>query len=413
MKKYTLYELQLYLQRVISLNFAQPLWVTAEVAHLKRSRGHIYLELVQKKEGEKAELCAQCQSVIWSRNLRKIAASLPIKMEELLEEGREISVLVELGFHPVYGLKMSVLDIDLNYTLGQIALMRQQTIERLNREGLIQLNKSLVLPEVLQRIAVISSESAAGYQDFVTHLQQNENGYKFEITLFPSALQGKMLESELKQSLAVINAATDRYDCIAIIRGGGSKLDLSGFDQYQVARSIANSNLPILTGIGHDMDQSVSDIVAHLALKTPTAVAHFIIDRNEAFETQVLQYRLEINGKMAEIHQEQRDQLNHHRQSLRFFALNFLKLEQQHLLNATGNLGTSAMHQLHHEHVTPQHLIDKINILNPKTMLSKGYSLTFLNGKPVTSIAGLSKDHILTTLLSDGKVHSKIESVES
>ncbi len=309
MKKYSLYQLQVYLQRVITLNFQEPVWVTAEISKSKASRGHIFLELVEKHAGDD-EICAQGKAALWSRNIPGISSKLSVPLEDLLKEGTEVSIQIEVSYHTMHGLSLSVIDIDVEYTLGRMELHRQETIVRLKREGLLQLNSHIVLPDVIQRIAVISSSSASGYQDFIHHLDQNEYGYDFQVDLFPSAMQGTQLESEVRSALAQINQQDEYYDVIVLIRGGGSKLDLAGFDLYEVAKAISHSRLPVFTGIGHETDTTIADLVADVRAATPTAAAELAVPvlRDELLKLQqsqtrlyqVLQSKIDLAAKQVE-----------------------------------------------------------------------------------------------------------------
>ena len=288
MESYTLFQLNEYIRRVIALNFREPLWIEAEIAQIKESRGNHYLELVEKEE-DGDEIIAQISGAIWYRNFQFIKRKIGDLIYDLLVEGTQVRLKCQVDYHERYGMKLVVQDLDPKFTFGQLEMKRQEIINRLEEEGMMELNKSLLLPTVIQKIAVISSKGAAGYQDFKNQLTQNNYGYTFKVDLFDSAVQGLKVEQDTVGAIEQIVGSKTAYDVVCIIRGGGSKLDLAGYDNYAIASSIALSEIPFLIGIGHDVDSTVTDLVACLSLKTPTAVADFIVERNMQFEAGIEQ----------------------------------------------------------------------------------------------------------------------------
>ncbi len=286
-QSYSLFELNEYLRRVIALNFNEAIWIKAEIFQIKPSRGNYYLELVEKAEGSN-DIIAQMSAVIWVKSALFIKRKLGELQDAILSDGTQISVKVRLDFNERYGLKLIIEDIDPSYTMGQLELIRQKIIQRLKAENLIHLNGLQEIPAVVQRVAVISSKTAAGYQDFMAQLRNNPYGYQYRVDLFQAAMQGKNTEKEVLSALHDITDHEHQYDLICIIRGGGSKMDLAAFDNYNIAHAISQSPLPVLCGIGHDIDQTIADIVAHIELKTPTAVADFLIEHNLFFESEQL-----------------------------------------------------------------------------------------------------------------------------
>lgn len=411
MKKYSLFELQIYLKRVITLNFQEPLWVIAEISQIRHNRGHLYLELIEKKD-DGQEVCAQCQAIIWSKNLVQIKQSLGDTAEELLCEGTEVSLLTAVTFHPVYGLKLSVLDVDAGYTLGKMELERQQTILRLKKEGLLQLNSMITPPMVLQRIAVISSADAAGYQDFVQHLHNNDYGYFFELRLFSSAVQGKQLEEDVQTNLDAIARDPSRFDCVVIIRGGGSKLDLAGFDRYNIARSISQCALPVFTGIGHETDTTVADLVACRSFKTPTAVANYLIDQNINFEANLQQTHHLILQKGSKLLIGHKERLLMSRQRIAQSLMRHLQNEQHMLTNYREKINLLIKRELESAKIAVSHLVEKISLLNPREILRKGYSLTLHKGIIVRESQSLKPGDPITTLFHDGRVESTVDQIK-
>lgn len=410
MRKYSLFELQAYLQRVIALNFNEPVWVTAEIFQIKQSRGHLYLELIQKKP-DSQEVCAQSQAVIWSKNQLKIRQILDHSLDDLVMEGMEVSLQVEISYHPVFGLKLSILNIDANYTLGKMELHRQETIMQLKKEGLLELNAKITPAAILQKIAVISSANASGFHDFAEHLRHNDFGYIYDIRIFASALQGRQVESDLLFSLDQISKQANNYDCVVIIRGGGSKLDLAGFDSFNIARAISMCPIPVFTGIGHETDTTVADLVAHRAFKTPTAVASFLVDHNANTESTINQIYQKILQRTRKLHSDQKERLSHVQRRISQTSVLILQKAKNQLLVSQQNFNSQFRKRLELEIIKLDHLQEKINLLNPLEILQKGYTLTLFQGIRINKSFRLEKGDSITTIFSDGKVESIVEKI--
>ena len=285
LQTYQLSDLMNDLQLVIKSSFDHSYWVVAEIANVSGSnRGHLYLELVEKEE---QQIIAKARANLWSYRSQQIIAAFEDVTKESLKIGMKVLLQLQVEFHPVYGLSFQILDIDPSYSLGELERQKQECINRLKEEGLLDFNKQYVLPSVIQNLAIISSETAAGYQDFMNQLESNAYQYTFQSQLFPAIMQGEKAPHSI---IAAANAIEDSklvFDAIVIIRGGGSNLDLACFDDYTLNARLAQSYFPIFSGIGHERDQSVTDMIAHTRLKTPTAVAEFIIQHNFSFENQV------------------------------------------------------------------------------------------------------------------------------
>jgi exodeoxyribonuclease VII large subunit len=403
MNPFSLFDLNEYIRRVLSLNFRDPVWIWAEIGSCKPSRGHFYLDLVQK--GEK-EIVAQSAAVLWAGQYRKLRFQHGKALDEVLQDGVEVKLQIRVDFHERYGLKLLIEDVEPAYTFGKMELQRRETIETLRREGLLERNRTLPLPLVLQRIAVISAETAAGWQDFREHLALNPFGYAFSCTLFTSALQGAQTALELPAALAGIAARRADFDAIAIIRGGGGRIDLAAFDHPEVARAVANAPLPVFTGIGHDIDETVSDLTAHHSLKTPTAVADFLVQHNLVYENSILRLAEQLRscGEYA----------------LKNWSLQLEGLAGQILWRARALVQSDRIRLQQSETALPglvrQTLrkaalqIDQAALLtasaDPMQVLQRGYSVTLKQGKIVRSAAEVLPGDELETLLSDGSVRS-------
>lgn len=253
MEKHTLYELNEYIRRIIALNLPAPVWVSCEIYQLNVSRGHRYLSLVQKAEGQDL-IIAQSDAVLWQRQYRKLERKLGTGMQQLLSEGAAVLLQVSIDFSERYGLKLVIEDIDLSYTIGQLEQQRRATFERLKQEQLLARNRQVPLSLIPQRLAVISSPTAAGLEDLMRQLEQNEYGYQFQVRVFPAAMQGQNAPLEVAAQIRSIQSLTRPYDVIIIARGGGARLDLAAFDDYELCVAVAECPIPVLTGIGHEID---------------------------------------------------------------------------------------------------------------------------------------------------------------
>lgn len=284
-QNYSLSGLMSELQMVIRSSFDHSYWVVAELANVSGSaRGHMYMELVEKSNHQ---IIAKARANLWSSRRQQIMHAFEDITKETVKAGMKVLLQLSVDFHPVYGLSFQVLDIDPSYSLGELERQKQETIKRLQEEDLLDFNKQYVLPIALQNMAVISSETAAGFQDFMNQLEQNTNAYQFNVKLYPAIMQGDKAPESIINALEKLEATGIDYDALVIIRGGGSNLDLACFDDYALNARLAQSYFPIFSGIGHERDQSVTDMIAHTRLKTPTAVAEHIIQHNFDFETQV------------------------------------------------------------------------------------------------------------------------------
>lgn len=402
----SLFELNEHIRRIVALNFPQALWITAEVAQIGESRGHYYLELVQK--GENDEIIAQAQAAIWAKEYRQMLSRLGLALHTVLREGLSLKMLVRPDYHERYGLKLHISDIDPTFTLGQLDLQRRQTVQALREQGLFDKNRSISLPLVLQRIAVISSETAAGLQDFFRQLEDNNMGYRFSLKLFAAAVQGKNSEQEVVEALRKIARNPEHFDCVVMVRGGGSRLDLSSFDGLELCTAVAQLPLPVLAGIGHDVDETVLDLVAHRSLKTPTAVAEFILQRNLLFEAGVVETGEQIRLFAHNFLHFNALQLEQMSGEIRWAARRCLHSAQYKLDTAAGNLPVFSRQLLRNQHRNLDQTAAYCSALHPDNILRRGFSITTKNGKAVASPSDVLPGDILETRVRDGVVSSKV-----
>lgn len=448
----SLLELNQSIQFEIKRNFNSTYWIVAEISELKVNySGHCYLELIEKDQYSE-KVVAKARATIWAGNYRKLLPFFETTTKHTFCEGIKIMVRAAVEFHELYGFSLNIVDIDPTYTLGDIEKQRQQTIEMLKAEGVFDMNKELQLPEVIQKIAVISSEKAAGYGDFVEQLDGNEARYKFYHKLFPAIMQGENAEQSIINSLEKIYQYEDFFDVVVVIRGGGSKTDLSCFDKYWLAYHLAQYPIPVLTGIGHEQDDSVTDMIAHTRLKTPTAVASFLIERCANFEDRLDNAFFSFREELHDFVGYKKQKLVQHSTSLltnvklsisrKKEGLSHLKINTynksnlfiEHLSNkltsvsnSTGNtvknklkVNQNNLHQykkmvstrvgyfLKNQKSDLQAKAKLTSAFDPQNVLNRGYSITYLDGKLVKDKKQLKEGDEIITTLKTGKVKSTV-----
>lgn len=330
----TLSQLNSLIKDALLNAFPGTVWVVAEVSELKYNRsGHCYLELVEK-EGN--TITARSRATIWSYTFRMLKPYFETTTGQLFSEGIKVLVQATVEYHPAYGLSLNIKDIDPTYTVGDMAMQRKEIIGRLKAEGIFEMNKELELPLVPQKIAVISSGTAAGYQDFMNQLENNEYGFKFYTKLFEAYMQGAETVPSIVNALERIFAYDDFFDAVAIIRGGGATADLSSFDDYDLAMNITQFPLPVVTGIGHEKDDTIIDLVAHTRMKTPTAVAEFFVSGVERYYERLIEMENNIVQLTRETLDFQHDKLERIAEGLKYSVADFIN-DRQRQLNKRGN----------------------------------------------------------------------------
>lgn len=388
---YSLYELNEYIRRVIALNFAEPIWVNAEISSVKEVRGNVYLDLVCHDE-KTNDITAQISAGIWYKSHLFLKNKLGALLPSLLSEGTHILLKVQVEFNERYGMKLIVEDIDPSYTIGQMEMNRQKILQKLQDEGLAHLNKLRDIPTVIQKIAIISSSTAAGYIDFVNHLSQNIYGYQYQTTLFQAALQGQNTEREVCQALDDIKDQSDKFDCVVIIRGGGAKLDLAWFDNFNIGARIAKSPLPVITGIGHDIDSTVADTVSRLSLKTPTAVADYIVNHNLDFENRVGE-SLHWISQLATRYIKQHDMsLQQTTQMLRILPQEIIKKQRFNIDWAYSQILSTIKIKIKSQKESISFTDKQIDAFNPKNILRKGYVIVRQDNKTIARASELNQN---------------------
>ena len=404
----TLFELNSLVHEVIEDNFDEQYWVVGELSDVSTPAfgGHFYGELVQKDE-ESDRIVARARITCWARNYNIIRLRFQKEAGETLRKGLQVKLLVEVNFHEQYGYSLNVVDIDSTFTLGDLAKRRREILQQLEKDGILHDNQSLPLPRLLKRIAVISSATAAGYGDFCHQLEQNDYGFHFDVQLFPAVMQGEQVPESIIAALEEIREEPP-FDLVVIIRGGGASSDLSDFDSYELAACIALYPLPVLTGIGHERDETVLDYVAHTKVKTPTAAAAFIIE-HQAEEAALLDDLYQrITHSAKEQIQREKQRLEHQRAVLPLIFMGFYQKGENKLVLLSQRLSSSAKQSLEREKHSLQLMQQRLNSLDPRLLLKRGYTITTCGGKLVRSIEGLAEGEVLTTQTEKGEIYSKV-----
>ncbi|MBK8403958.1 MAG: exodeoxyribonuclease VII large subunit [Saprospiraceae bacterium] len=404
----TLKRLNEFIQRVIGLNFEEAIWIRGEVLQAKENRGHIYIELSEK--GDKEEIVAQASAVIWKNQTTLINKKFTFNLLSILKEGNQVRVKVLVDFHPRYGLKLIIQDLDSAYTLGQIAQKRLQVISKLKDEHLWQLNKNLMLPKVIQRIALISSKTAAGYLDFTDHLKTNPFKYAFNISHFQTSMQGEKTEEEINNAFHEINkCGPNTFDVVTIIRGGGAKLDLIDFDNFQISKNICECKFPVLTGIGHQTDESIADLNAYYSFKTPTAVAEYILNHNSLFETQLIET---FNGiKNWGIRKISIEKLRQENIKAKIYNT-FQQKAWQNITNLNdifSRIKKIGNEKLQGELFNLKNIESILQINDPLAILAKGYTITLQDNRWIKKSYELDQKKEITIKFIDGQIVSKTQ----
>ena len=393
-------------RRSVALNFPEPIWVKAELNQVNERRGHRYLKLIQK--GERDEAIARCDGVVWSKTYRQVLRKRGQSAADVLADGQEVCVQVMVDFSEVWGFKLQVVDWDPAFTIGQLELRRRELVEDLDRRGLLTKNRGKSLPAVVQRLAILTSARAAGYADFVAQLSQNPFGYAFQHTLYDVSVQGENVSPTLANAFAEINARADDYDAVLLLRGGGSKLDLASFDRLGVGEAIASCKLPVLVGIGHEVDETLPDLVAHTSQKTPTALAEFVILRASTFEGRFNQSIRQLARWAQRSTETSLRDLIHDQQQLDASARRIVERKAASLLLFQQQLGNSTDRLLEQATTALSSYEQRVALLDPAKILNRGFVLVQHDGHRVLQAAELSAQQRVTLHFTDDAVAAEI-----
>lgn len=430
----TLYELNSMVRDVVELGMPGSYWVEAELSEVRERSGHCYMELVQKDltgNSTVARASARCWRSMWA----SVRPGFEQVTGEHFRAGLKVLLQVHAQFHENFGFSWIVTDIDPAYTLGDMARRRQEIIRILKEEGVFDLNKELCLSLFASRIAVVSSESAAGYGDFCNQLDTNAYGFAFSVRLFPAVMQGERTEGSIISALDAINSEADDFDCVVIIRGGGAVSDLSAFDSLALAENVANFPLPVITGIGHERDESVLDMVANKRVKTPTAAAALLIENLKHTYDRIVQAQERISVSVSRRMDYERVRLERvsgripvlfslvkTRQQARIDSLfarvgaaagRIVAEERLRLDRLSVALAPAVRQRLSAEKHRLELLGQRISAVDPAILLRRGYSITLHNGRAVYSPDQLSDGDVIETRLAEGNVRSVVRNKDN
>ena len=404
----SLHDLNGLVKRSIRSCLPDTYWVQAELSDVRSNySGHCYLEFIQK-DASGNNLIAKARGTIWSNIYKMLKPYFEQETGQAFTSGIKVLVEVSVEFHELYGYSLTVLDIDPTYTVGDMERKRREILRQLEEEGVIDLNKELEMPLLPQRVAVISSATAAGYGDFCNQLANNPRGYGFHTELFPAIMQGERVEESILSALDAINERLDEFDVVVIIRGGGATSDLSGFDTYLLAASCAQFPLPIITGIGHERDDTVIDKVAHTRVKTPTAAAEFLITRmdkcNDALNEMSKRLMQGVRNRLMWEHRRIENLV----QRIPSVAMKRIADAKYDLLAAQRDLQMASRQSLFKKKHRLELLQQRLNDAMPEKQLARGYSITLKDGKAVKDASALKEGDVLVTMLHQGKVESVV-----
>ena len=400
----SLYELNTLIRDAMEMVFPETLLVTAEIASFD-VKNHCYLTLVDKEDDV---IRAEIRAVMWANRYRVIAPVFEKATGVKLAKGIKILFQATVSFHERYGLKLTINNIDPSYTLGEFAVKRKEILERLAREGLIDRNKGMEFPLVPRRIGIISSSTAAGYEDLMNHLINNVYGYKFTAKLYEAVMQGDRAEASVVDALNQCSGDAGLLDIVVIVRGGGGQIDLHCFDSYEIGKAIALLPLPVISGIGHQRDVTVVDEVSNMRAKTPTAVADMIVTRVRDFEDRVDSLAHNLVHGASMLTQHMKEKLVLLSRGFEISARNKLT-DGFHQLDAFATGLKYSLKLLRNEKQTLKSREGSVNHLNPKNVLKRGYSITSINGKTVKSSSEVAEGDGLRTLLHEGELLSRVE----
>lgn len=404
----SLYQLNNRIKQSIRAGMSGEYWVQAELSDVRyNATGHCYLEFLQKEE-KGNNLIAKARGMIWANVFCLLRPYFEQETGQAFVSGIKVLVKVTVDFHELYGYSLTVIDIDPTYTLGDMARRRREILHQLEEDGVLTLNKELELSPVAQRIAVISSDTAAGYGDFLDQLNANPDGFRFHTKLFPSIMQGERVEEGIVSALNRIFAEMDNWDAVVIIRGGGASSDLSGFDTYLLAANCAQFPLPIITGIGHERDDTVIDSVAHTRVKTPTAAAEFLINNLRLSAERLEGYAARIASAVFLRIRNEQNLLNTLAARIpSLVAMRRLK-EEHYVQSLQGRMWVSIAQHFAKEQHRLELIQQQIKSASPEHVLKRGYSIVMKDGKAIKNAEQLQQGDRFVVKLYKGEVESEV-----
>ena len=405
---YTLRQLNLQVREAIEDALPDEYWVEAELSECRENSGHCYMELIEKDERNNTPV-ARASAKCWRQTWQMAKPYFERTTGQSLRAGMKVLLKVYAQFHEAYGFSWIVSDIDPTFTLGDMARKRQEIIQQLKEEGVFDLQRELSIPTFAKRIAVISAANAAGYGDFCRQLEENEYGFRFEVTLFPAIMQGEQVEQSVINALNSIYERIHDYDVVCILRGGGATADLSGFDTLALAENVAQFPLPIMTGIGHERDESILDMVSNTKVKTPTAAAAMLIDNLLRVLERLDDAGLRISNAVNQRINSQKIRIASMTSLIPTLALRMVG-DQRHRIETIGSRLPIAIER---RLTTQRHLLESLSLklegFDPQLLLSRGYSITLHNGRAVRDPQQLKSGDEIETRLEKGNIKSIVK----
>lgn len=403
----TLSELQRLVRQTLDERFSLPLWVSAEISEIKVNySGHCYLELVEKG-GENGVPTAQARAVIWRSGYSRIAAYFEAETGQRLAAGIRILAKVSVTYHELYGFSLQITDIDAAYTLGDMERQRQETIARLQQDGVWEMNRELTLPFPIQRVAVVSSANAAGYRDFCKELEKCP--YRIEHHLFDAFMQGEAADESIVSALCAVADAQEEFDAVVIIRGGGSASDLNCFNAYRLCSYVAQFPLPVLTGIGHDKDTSVADMVAHTSLKTPTAVAGWLAEQAAQAEARINHAAQQLHDATVALIRGREMALQRMQAALAQWSGNLTAGLAARLESLAAQLPETAAHFISRRRDRLAAIDELVDSRSPERILRLGFAVVRSEGHAVTSARNVARGQELEIEVTDGRFTTEVK----
>ena len=413
---YSLRQLNMMVREAIETELPDEYWVEAELSECRENSGHCYMELIEKDERTNTPI-ARASAKCWRQTWQMAKPYFERTTGQQLRAGMKVLLKVYAQFHEAYGFSWIASDIDPTYTLGDMARKRQEIIRQLKEEGVFDLQRELRIPTFAKRIAVISAQNAAGYGDFCRQLEDNDYSFRFEVTLFPAIMQGEQVESSIIAALNTIYEATvpdgspsGPYDCVVIIRGGGATADLSGFDTLALAENVAQFPLPVITGIGHDRDESILDMVANTKVKTPTAAAALLIDNLRQVLDRINSAQQHLTTAISTKLSTLNVQLSSLQALIPTLALRTIGDQRHRIEMLESRLPVAIERRL----TSQKHLLESLSLklqgFDPQLLLSRGYSITLHHGRAVRDPKQLKAGDEIETRVEHGTIQSVVKS---
>lgn len=406
-KIFSLSQVAKSIQKTLAERYGSAYWVKAEMNKLNHysHSGHCYPDLVEKRDGK---VIAEMRSILWKSDFQVINQRFLEILNEPLKDGVAVLMLVNISFDPIYGMSLRILDIDPSFSLGELAREKQESIARLQKERIFDANKRLKFPVLPKRLAIISVETSKGYADFLKIIDDNPYNYKFEYRLFPALLQGDKAVQSIIEQLYTISNLTEEFDAVAIIRGGGGDIGLSCYNNYDLAKEIATFPLPVLTGIGHSTNETVSEMVAFKNAITPSELADLLIQRFHEFAVPVLEAEEYLKTQIGEYLTEKKMAIEQASRQFQLASGNLIGIETSKLSTFRSSLQLLARQHLRTESKALESLEKQVRLLSPENVLKRGFSLSYQNGEVIKSKHQIDTSVPLVTKLHDGEVKSTI-----